>query len=92
MKRKLLIVGNIRFMMKDVFRVDDKEVDQVIRFMGEDYEHILDVIKTASDSDELTDRQKMLVSYIVGNTSGVMQAREFGDITRDGYNVQDIGM
>lgn len=92
MKRKLMVVGDMRFMMKDIFGINDKEVDQVVRFMGEDYEHILDAIKIAANSDKLTERQKMLVSYIVGNTSGVMQAMEMGNISRENMDISDVGM
>lgn len=92
MKRKLVVVGDMRSMMKDIFRINDKEVDQVIRFMGEDYKHIIDAIKIAADSDELTERQKMLISYIVGNTSGVMQAREMSGIFREDHDISDVGM
>lgn len=96
MKRKLLIVGDMRFMMKDIFGINDKEVDQVLRFMEKDFERVFDAIKVAAESDELTDRQKMLVSYIVGNTSGVMQARELDEIARDNsnmpHNISDVGM
>jgi len=91
MKRKLVVVGDMRFMMKDVFRINDKEVDQVVKFLGKDYEYILDAIKKAADSDELNERQKMLISYIVGNTSGVMQA-QVGLIPKEDRDVPDIGM
>ena len=36
------ILNSMRHMMKDMFGVNDKEIDQIIKFMGEDYEHIHD--------------------------------------------------
>jgi hypothetical protein len=92
MKRRLMIVENTRFMMKDIFGINDKEVDQVIKFMEEDYEHILDAIKMAIISGKLSDRQKMLVSYIVGDSSGTRHARELDDLARKDYNMSDVGM
>ena len=94
MKRKLIVLGDMRLMLKDVFGINDKEIDQVVRFMGEDYESAFDVIKVAARSNYLTEHQKMVVSYIVGNTSGVLHAQEAGEmIKRDmTENVRNIGM
>ncbi len=63
MKRKLIIIGDMRHMMREIFELDDLEVDSVKAFMEKDYIDIFDVIKDAAKSD-LTDRQKMLVAYI----------------------------
>ncbi len=82
MKRKLLVIGEMRNMMKDTFGINDKEIDQVIEFMGEDYDRMYDVIKIAAKSDDLTFRQKMVVSYIVGNTSGMLHAKDIENISR----------
>lgn len=90
MKRKLVIVGDMRFMMKDVFELNDHDVDEVKRYMERDFIDIHDVIKKAAKSD-LTLRQKMLVSYIAGNTYGVMQARDMGDMIKGDKNVPPIG-
>ncbi len=92
MRRKLLVVGDMRFMMKDTFGINDKEIDKVVEFMGKDYEHILDAIKIAAKSDDLNDRQKMVVSYIVGNTSGVMQGREMCNVTGEDRDIPPVGM
>ncbi len=59
-------------MMREIFELDDLEVDSVKAFMEKDYIDIFDVIKDAAKSD-LTDRQKMLVAYICGNTSGMYE-------------------
>lgn len=85
MKRKLVIIGDMRYMMKEIFGLDDLEVDNVKGFMERDFTDIFDVIKEAARSD-LTDRQKMLVAYICGNTSGMHEgmneAMNLDNITR----------
>jgi len=90
MKRKLIIVGDMRFMMKDVFELSDRDVDDVKRYMEGDFIDIPDVIKKAAKS-ELSVRQKMLVSYIAGNTHGMMQAKDMEDIIKEDKNVPPIG-
>jgi NADPH:quinone reductase-like Zn-dependent oxidoreductase len=92
MKRKLLVLGDMRVMMKDIFGVNDKEIDQVVKFMGEDYDRILDAVKTAAVSDDLNCNQKMVVSYIVGNTSGVMQGREMSNMMGKDHDISPVGM
>lgn len=82
MRRKLIIVGDQKFMMKDVFQLSDKEVDEVKRFMEGDFIDMPDVIKKTAKSS-LNDRQKMLASYICGNTYGVMQAQDSETIIKD---------
>ena len=91
MKRRLIVLGDMRSMLKDVFGIDDKEIDQIVEFMGEDYETSFDVIKIAANSEALTERQKMVVSYIVGNTSGMIYAREAGEMAKRNSG-QCIGM
>ena len=93
MRRKLIVLGDMRTMLKDTFGINDKEIDQVVRFMGEDYGSAFEVLKIAASSIELTERQKMVVSYIVGNTSGVLHAQEAGEmIKRDMNEGARIGM
>lgn len=82
----------MRLMMKDVFGINDKDVDKVVEFMGKDYDRMFDVIKTAVKSNRLTERQKMAVSYIVGSTSGVMQARDIEDVIGRDHDLHNIGM
>ena len=91
MKRKLIVLGDMRSMLKDTFGINDKEIDEVVRFMGEDYKTAFDVIKIAAKSDELTEHQKMVVSYIVGNTSGVMHAQEAGEMIKREIGNRDVG-
>lgn len=93
MKRKLVVLGDMRFTMKDIFGISDKEVDQVVKFMSEDYDKMFDVIKMAAKSEDLNYRQKMLISYIVGNTSGVIQSREMGNMIRgEDRDIPSVGM
>ncbi len=93
MKRKLVVLGDMRFTMKDIFGISDKEVDQVVKFMSEDYDKMFDVIKMAAKSEDLNYRQKMLISYIVGNTSGVIQSREMGNMMRgEDRDIPSVGM
>lgn len=87
MNREIVLVD--RFMIKDIFGINDREIDQVVKFMRKDYKNILDVIKMAADS-ELTEHQKLLVSYIVGNKSGVIQVRELMKLPeKTNYQIQE---
>lgn len=81
MKRKLVIVGDMRYMMKEIFELSDSQVDYVKRFMEGDFVDIPDVVKKAAKSD-MTDRQKMLAAYICGNTYGMMEARDLNTIAK----------
>lgn len=71
MKRKLVIMGDERLMMKEVFDISDHDVDEAKRFLEKDYDYIFDVIKEAIKSN-LNEKQKMLIAYIAGNTNAMM--------------------
>ncbi len=75
MKRRLTILGDQKFMMKDLFNLSDNDVDQVKKFMEEEYKDVSEVLKKLIVSD-LSERQKILAGYIIGNTFGVKMVRE----------------
>lgn len=77
-------------MMRDIFGLSDRDVDEVKRYMERDFIDIPDVIKKAAMSADLSVRQKMLVSYIAGNTHGIMETRDMGDMINEDKNVPPI--
>ena len=91
MKRKLIIVGNQKFMMKDIFELSDLEVDQVKRFMEDDHKDMPDIMKKLIKSD-LSEKQKILAGYIMGNTYGILQARDSENVIRGDRDIRPVGM
>ena len=86
MKRRLTIIGDQKFMMKDLFNLSDNDIDQVKRFMENEYKDVSEVLKKLIVSD-LNERQKILAGYIIGNTFGVMMMREMEYIAKGDKDV-----
>ncbi len=91
MKRKLIIVGDQRFMMKEIFNLSDSEVDQVKIFLEDDHKNIGDIMKKLIASG-LNERQKILAGYIMGNTFGVKQSREMNVMSKADRDIPTVAM
>lgn len=83
MKRKLTILGDQKFVMKVIFDLSDYDVEQVKKFMEDEYRDVLELLRRLISSDRLSEKQKILAGYIVGNTFGVSLTHEMEYITKD---------
>jgi hypothetical protein len=69
MKRKWLVMGDERKFMMEVFELNDQQVNQVKIFMEQEFQSVPELMKSLIKSN-LNSNQKMLASYIMGNTVG----------------------
>lgn len=75
MKKKWIIIGDERAMMKNIFELNDQEIDQVKDFMEMDFKNTPDLLNRLIKS-KLNARQKILASYVAGNTIGMQTIDE----------------
>lgn len=86
-----MIIGNERKFMREIFELSDKEVDDVKRFMEQDFNSVPELMRLLIKSN-LNDRQKMLSSYIMGNTVGFSMVQDMRSATEEGRANVDLGM
>ena len=82
--RKWIKMGNEKTFMRDIFELADHEIDEVKKFMEQEFRDIFGLMKLLIKSD-LNLKQKMLASYIMGNVG-------FQISNRIGGNIADIPM
>lgn len=69
MKRKWVVLGDEKKFMMEAFELNEQEMDQVKTFMEQEFYDVSELMKLLIRSN-LNLNQKMLASYIMGNTVG----------------------
>ena len=88
MKRKFIIAGDEKMFMQNIFQLSEEEVDNVKKFLEQDFNDVPGLMKLLINS-ELSPNQKILASYIMGNTVGIQMIRDMKNMTEE--RKTDIG-
>ena len=82
MKRKWIIMGDEKKFLRDTFELNDQQLNDVKRFMEQEFHSMPELMKLLINS-KLCTNQKILASYIMGNTVAVQMIRDMKNTTEE---------